>query len=249
MGLYCVRELEVKESNNKYTQLVCIVIPVYKTLLSDSESQSLKRCFDILGNYPIFFVCPDSLDLGLYQRIAKKEIKIERFADKYFRGIGGYNELMVLREFYQRFDKYEYLLIYQLDAFVFDDQLSAWCQKGYYYIGAPWFHETKMRVKSGNGGFSLRKVAKFVKALSNPRVLLSRYIFIYVLKKNEDFFWAYLAFVFNYNKVASGDIAKYFSIEVKGPELVRDMGRVPFGNHGWTKYDSLFWKNIIEKAP
>lgn len=30
-------------------------------------------------------------------------------------------------------------MIYQLDAWVFNDELSSWCSLGYDYIGAPFF--------------------------------------------------------------------------------------------------------------
>jgi hypothetical protein len=45
---------------------------------------------------------------------------------------------MLADEFYARFAAYEYMLIHQLDAFVFSDQLMAWCARGYDYVGAPW---------------------------------------------------------------------------------------------------------------
>ncbi len=58
------------------------------------------------------------------------------------------------------------MLIYQTDAFVFKDELEYWCNKGFDYIGAPWFENyTNASSKSqitgtGNGGFSLRNIKK-----------------------------------------------------------------------------------------
>ena len=75
---------------------------------------------------------------------------------------------MLSRKFYQRFASSEYILIYQLDGYVFSDALETWCQKGYDYIGAPVFrfhgsHEAGNRLwKVGNGGVSLRKTATFL---------------------------------------------------------------------------------------
>jgi len=40
--------------------------------------------------------------------------------------------------FYERFLRYDFILIYQLDAFVFKDELAYWCRKENDYIGAPW---------------------------------------------------------------------------------------------------------------
>lgn len=44
---------------------------------------------------------------------------------------------MLEADFYRRFGKYKYMLIYQLDAFVFSDKLLDFCEMGYDYIGAP----------------------------------------------------------------------------------------------------------------
>jgi hypothetical protein len=45
---------------------------------------------------------------------------------------------MLSETFYNTFTDFKYILIYQLDAFVFRDALLSWCAKGYDYIGAPW---------------------------------------------------------------------------------------------------------------
>jgi hypothetical protein len=69
--------------------------------------------------------------------------------------------------FYEVFRQYEYMLIYQLDCWVFRDELEMWCDKGYDYIGAPffvkWFVDRGIYV--GNGGFSLRKISNIIEYL------------------------------------------------------------------------------------
>ena len=73
---------------------------------------------------------------------------------------------MLSRNFYKRFYSYDYMLIYQLDAYVFKDELEYWCKKGYDYIGAPWLKLNKLKTMHefadppavGNGGFSLRNI-------------------------------------------------------------------------------------------
>jgi hypothetical protein len=71
--------------------------------------------------------------------ITKKysNISVESFPKRYFENIEGYNELLLSASFYERFLDTKYILIYQLDAFVFKDELQEWCDKGYDYI-APW---------------------------------------------------------------------------------------------------------------
>lgn len=116
---------------------VCIVVPCYRAALRPFEDVALRQCTSVLGAYDTFFVKPESLDLTSVS--AHYGIQwVESFADRYFAGVAGYNQLMLADEFYARFAQYDYLLIYQLDAFVFRDELRAWCDAGYDYIGAPW---------------------------------------------------------------------------------------------------------------
>lgn len=151
---------------------VSVVIPVYKDNPSDAEKRSFLQCLNVLNIHPIVIVCPNSLDISTYERIASqcvKTISIIRFKDKYFSSVQGYNRLMLSKEFYETFINYEYILIYQLDSWVFSDELVHWCEKGYDYLGAPWFknhgtHEQgNMLWMTGNGGFSLRKISGFLK--------------------------------------------------------------------------------------
>jgi hypothetical protein len=115
---------------------VAVVIPVYKTQLTAYEIISLERCKGVLGNHPIIFVKPESLNIDAL--IADTGFSSISFDDHYFESVHGYNELMMAEAFYNAFTAYEYILIYQLDAFVFSDELNYWCEQGYDYIGAPW---------------------------------------------------------------------------------------------------------------
>ena len=80
------------------------------------------------------------------------------------------------------FSAYEFVLFYQLDSFVFRDELSFWCDVNYDYIGAPWFEgfgnctEQSPFIGVGNGGFSLRKTATALRVLSS---------FSYIRKPHE----------------------------------------------------------------
>ena len=160
--------------------LVSVIIPIYKSHVNDNEVKSLKQCFKILGSHHIVLVCSKSLNISSYKSIAAefhKQLLTERFSDEYFLNIQGYNRLMLSLEFYNRFGKFEYILICQLDAWVFRDELVFWCQKGYDYIGAPWFEGWHDATKEsnfigvGNGGFSLRNVNKSLEILKRVRLL------------------------------------------------------------------------------
>lgn len=120
-------------------QQVAIVIPFYKSHLSYNEKFALNQCFEILGNYPVIAIKPQSLDLDFLTNSDQFLCEIS-FEDTYFEDIHGYNRLMLSSIFYRAFLNFEYILIYQLDAFVFSDQLNDWCKKKYDYIGAPWLY-------------------------------------------------------------------------------------------------------------
>lgn len=156
---------------------IAVVIPVYRDPSAD-ELISIHRCFQVLSNYNILLVYPEGYNTLLYQKLCTDygvEINRIKFNAKFFESIAGYNRLLLSEMFYSRFINYDYLLIYQPDAFVFEDRLWEWCEKGYDYIGAPIigncvdndFHLEIMRV--GNGGFSLRRVQAYLDYFSGKK--------------------------------------------------------------------------------
>jgi len=119
---------------------VVVIIPFHKTDLSHNEQVALEQCFRILSNHVIVAVKPHGLVLsGAVTRYNFSAI--ESFDDTFFRSVQGYNELMLSDVFYGRFLAYEYILIHQLDAFVFKDDLAYWCSLDIDYVGAPWMRK------------------------------------------------------------------------------------------------------------
>jgi len=118
---------------------VAIIIPIYQEQISDYEKISFLQCFRILGQYPIYLVAPENLNIQEYNKLAaSNSFKVIRFNNKFFQGIAGYNKLMMSVNFYETFSSFRYILIHQLDAFVFRDELLHWCHQNYDYVGAPW---------------------------------------------------------------------------------------------------------------
>jgi hypothetical protein len=186
---------------NKLVKVV-VVIPIYKKEMTNNETISFKQCLKVLSKYEICIVSPSRLDLSNYINLLElnqSKYKLMFFDKKYFESITGYNNLLLRKFFYESFSSYDYMLIYQLDAFVFSDELVNWCNQNFDYIGAPWFEnfrESKCNNNFegvGNGGFSLRKISFFLKVFSwkfpllRPSYLLKRYynldcFYIFVLK-------------------------------------------------------------------
>jgi hypothetical protein len=121
-----------------------VIIPFYKNDLTDHELIALEQCFRILNDHTIIAIKPHKLILT-QKASAYPFSQVISFDDKYFANIHGYNELMLSDVFYGRFLEWEYMLIYQLDAFVFKDELDYWCQKNMDYIGAPWIRREDYR--------------------------------------------------------------------------------------------------------
>ncbi|MES2650951.1 MAG: DUF5672 family protein [Bacteroidota bacterium] len=119
-----------------------IVVPLYKDVLNKFEYISLQQCFKIFDTQLICAIKPNSLDLtSLLNEFPFQNII--SFDDSYFEDIHGYNKLMMSTLFYEKFLSYNYMLIYQPDAFVFSDKLNYWVNAGYDYIGAPWLRPLK----------------------------------------------------------------------------------------------------------
>lgn len=221
---------------------VAVVVPTYKSSLSELEKISLLQLFKILGKYDVYFAIPQSLQADYL-----KQAMIERFEDCYFADIVGYNRFMLSGNFYRRFQKYKFILIYQLDAFVFSDRLLQFCNLEYDYIGAPWLTgmgkkvgETYLYQNVGNGGFSLRNVPNTIRLLDSQREELKTYC------DSEDKFFAFcssLSF-----KIAPVHIALQFAFEREVRRCYEQNNfMLPFGCHAWERYDYSFWKPYIER--
>jgi len=168
---------------------VKIVIPVYNQVLNNVEKTSLFRALKIFNRRPIEFIAPDGLDVrSLTDLIEYKHnnFSFSFFPPEFFKSIEGYNRLLLTSNFYNQFINAEFILIYQLDAYIFRDELKKWCGMGYDYIGAPWIISNGNTIKieefAGNGGFSLRRVSSCLETLMinkmivlNPFQLINQY--------------------------------------------------------------------------
>lgn len=223
-------------------QDVAIIIPYYHNDLSITEQISYEQCKKVLHSFPIIFVIPEGFQMVLREFPEKWDI-VEVPA-RWMTDVAAYNQMMLNKSFYQLFTNYHFILVYQLDAYVFSDRLLEFCEYDYDYIGAPWIEgkfELEFADKGilyvGNGGFSLRKVASCLKQLDQETLGQVSY--------NEDVFWASRADDF---KLAPREIARQFSFERPVKDLYRLNGeKLPFGCHAWMKYDLDFFKPYIAK--
>lgn len=155
---------------------ICIVIPIYKETLKSFEIISVEQCIAVLSDYTIHFVCPKGLNVDFYKEKFSGTINFTYFDKYYFEGLAGYNRLMLSVGFYKAFGKYQYMLVYQTDCYVFRDELLDWANKGYDYIGGVWFegfvgnpYLGSKLWQAGNGGFSLRNIKPITRLLASKK--------------------------------------------------------------------------------
>jgi hypothetical protein len=155
---------------------------------------SLTRTINVLSEHQFIFLVSNNLDnKGLYKYLATKKINKFRFQkiESYnFKTIEAYSKLLISRSFYQQFKDFDYILICQLDVYIFSDSLNYWIKKhDLHYVGAPWFNYvmgewTTDFIGVGNGGLSLRKVRPFIDFLTRIKIifaindLFSKYYFL-----------------------------------------------------------------------
>ena len=230
-------------------------------------------------------MAPKNLNVEKY-RAAVANFEIIFIDPVWQSGLHQYNQLKISPFFYTLFKEYDFLLTYELDAYVFTDELEYWCNKGWDYIGAPWFEGLASPVSTniigiGNSGFSLRNVQSSIRILKrivlikklrafwfkshlqafiNFNSILSgfkRFFYIGSMKElnvllfdnamNEDFYWSkFVATAFTDYKLASFEDACRFSFDVNPSFLFKkNNNQLPFGCHGWEKYEPEFWKQFI----
>lgn len=173
---------------------VCIVIPVYQKYFEIFEKSSILQALRTFHNYDIIFACPTSYHESILNDFKKihKRIRIKKFENRFFKSAKSYNELVLIEEFYDEFQQYNFMLIYQTDAYAFRDDLEYWCNQNIDYIGAPWFKnfdkkndEIEFLPTAGNGGFSLRNISR-IRSIMNEKLSLKKLIqFRKILRKTR----------------------------------------------------------------
>ncbi|MBB6462946.1 DUF5672 family protein [Flammeovirga kamogawensis] len=152
-----------------------VIIPIYKEQPSINELISFKNNISKCSKRNICLLTYKELDIQIYlDEIKEIPINIyfycQYFDSSYFSGIPSYNRLMTLPKFYEVFKEYDYMLLCQLDVYIFKDNLNYWMSKGYDFIGPPLMTKDSNGNpdywKVGNGGFSLRKVSTFKDVLT-----------------------------------------------------------------------------------
>lgn len=261
-----------------------IIVPIYAKL-SACDKLSLRSLIkSTLMNgslkYPIHIICPSSLLEVIYvnfNEFLNNEfgLKLEitnfiPFADSYFDSTSSYSKLLLNYKFYETFYKFgfEYSYIFQLDCFLFRDELQYWVNLGYDYIGAPicahnsdWGENNSNLDYVGNGGFSLRNNKTFLEVLNQDGAFkeiyqkYSKELFETRLPKNSDKFYVdfediYICRLLNKFlkiKIPQSKTAAGFAWD-RNPWVVQRKYKIelPMCCHNWILF-SRFWKEYIDE--
>lgn len=232
----------------QYTKKCIIGIPVYSSSLSDSEKLSLNQLCKIIGHtYEICLICPNNMDIKEYVNITYNNDVYLSFLfcnPEYFKSTETYSYLCETVDFYGCFSDYEYLLIYQLDGWIFTNFLEYYINLGVDYIGSPWkkgafgFNQDSV----GNGGISLRRVQKFIEICDN---LSSEDFHKEYAEKEDLFFCKTLKDKIKLN-LPSIENASNFSLTGAWHYFlnVYNNRHLPMCVHAWYKNYKI-WKNYI----
>jgi hypothetical protein len=162
-----------------------IVIPTHKESLSGYEEIALINNLKILDNWPKTICLPFNISQDYYKKLAEDnhlDFLILNLPEGYLGSIENYNKLLLSPFLYEKYSDFKYILIAQVDVWIFRDELQYWIDKDFDYLGAPLFLpqntqkkalKTLMLPYGGNGGLSLRNVEKTLELTRTPRRRMS----------------------------------------------------------------------------
>ncbi|QWE20913.1 DUF5672 family protein [Polynucleobacter sp. AP-Kolm-20A-A1] len=235
------------------------VVPVYKERPSKTEAYSLMQ-LRLLDVQNVTLMCPEGLDTSFYTELWP-ELSMERFPKNHFLSVQTYNDFLLDPAFYETFyPRYEWLFIYQLDAFLFENRIDHFCDLNYDYYGAPWrygivqyrflFNRYRIKINRkrfyvGNGGFCLRKLASTIDLLYRKKGDITQTSFM------EDVFFGYWGSRDPNFHTCPPKIAAEFSIETYPEYWIEVIGRMPMGTHnierGGPEFGKAFYASILQE--
>ena len=227
--------------------------------LTDVELSAFKySLLNLRGSFEIFCITKSNLYSYVTKILYKDFYKVYTF-DNYLSSLKKYSRYLKSSEFYELFEEFDYLQIWQDDAVVLRPLTQIESYFKISYVGAP---ITNMFNKEpytyvGNGGLSLRNVHDHLTVLGSKlqikepkwytRSSVKKRIGFEIYKKlpiarrtlinyNEDFFWTCINNHPNYT-VSSIELALEYAWEINlASQNLADAEVLPFGCHAWEKF-------------
>ncbi len=261
----------IEKYSDKQQKKSVVVTFVWRDMTA-KEQCAFRQGVKVLGSHPFVVLHPKSYPIE-YLIQEYKTISDIALPDEHFKSVEAYNHMMLSPWFYELFSDYEYMLIYQIDAYVFSDQLDYWTSMEYDYIGAPWLlndkpyerligqwitrllkkqpirknhlHSAHLCYNVGNGGFSLRRISKMKEIMERNQNLINSVKGKH--ERMEDVMISILLKKKENLRIPHWRLALYFSWE-KAPAWCWELtkGVFPFGCHDTNaRYWNSFWKYYI----
>lgn len=250
---------------------VSVVIITEKNALSPDEELSFQQALEVFADFNKYLIISKD---NHYDFKYDRHLEVIKLPERHFESVNSYSKLLLSGAFYELFNDSEFILIYQLDCFAFHNNLEEFLS--YDYVGAPWFetqnhtgnsiirtllfrkpltalglilkYYSKHKISAvGNGGFSLRRVDKFIEITKDRKIQGILKTWLKCPRPHEDIFYAFIVprYIKDF-KIADMATSVKFSFETF-PEKCYELTdhRLPVGCHAWAKHDPEFWKKII----
>jgi len=182
---------------------LCVIIPVHKPDLTADEILSLKACKKQLENYDCYLVFPESMDISAYLAVFDKLIA-KPVDKKWLSSVEYYNQMKLGIWFYRMFEKYKFMLTYELDAYIFHADFNKVNVFSFDFIGAPFFQgylqatSNSPFIKGCNSGFSVRNIEKCIHILDSLEKYRGHWNFY------KKFFYKIPKITFHLNRLTKG---------------------------------------------
>ena len=242
---------------------LAIVTPTHKNVLSPKEVLRINKTLSSCKGADHYFLVPDNLEIGKL-RSTFMTSRFLKMPDWYFKSIDHYNILMLQESLYLKFNEYEFLLVCQPDAIVVGDISILF---SFDYFGASWVKDYVLTecfgsllvnrsmwpigrcttISAGNGGLSLRNVAKSLEIIKFGKTKFYWREFERVEKRklNEDVVFAFLYKQLGF-RIPSREEANRYFVETNSfdPKALGDL----IGFHALEKYqpsvEELLFKEL-----
>lgn len=163
-----------------YVDDVIVIVPTHLEMLEEDQAMVLRHNAQVLSDYPIEIVLPNSCAPDWYEAFFAREGingTVRLVKSEYFGSAAAVNKMGTDPMFYRLYQSYKYMLICHLDAWLFEDQLTKWIARDDDFIGAPLFlpdvgrgHFMRRMAPYGcNGGLSLRRIDTCIRVLEDFR--------------------------------------------------------------------------------
>lgn len=168
---------------------ICAVLPVHKPAMTGYERVSLKACCTHLQNFDCFLVHPAGMDISEYLQVYPALIA-KPVNPQWLSSVEDYNRMKVDAAFYEMFHTYNYMLTYELDAFIFSSDFEKYQVFEFDFIGAPIFEGYMNADKNSrflgclNSGFSVRNIQSCIKVLQEIPALKRQWKLFRFFKTN-----------------------------------------------------------------